>query len=184
MRVAPIGLLLDLSPKQAFDLAIRAAALTHGHSSGYLSAGSMAALVRFLVEGISLRDAVAPTLALLEAWPGHEETAAALKSALSLSVGGQRKAPVVPARLGEGWVGEEALAIAAWAALTGPTFPAVLQRSANHSGDSDSTASLAGQLWGAEHGLAGIPEEWVQRLDISAELKDMAERLIAADPRA
>jgi len=45
-------------------------------------------------------------------------------------------------RLGEGWVGEEALAIGIYAALAGGTFPEVFAIGANHEGDSDSTASM------------------------------------------
>ena len=38
MRVAPIGLLTPLDPAHVADLAASAAALTHGHPSGYISA--------------------------------------------------------------------------------------------------------------------------------------------------
>ncbi|MBN6828619.1 ADP-ribosylglycohydrolase family protein, partial [Micrococcus luteus] len=64
---------------------------------------------------------------------------------------------------GEGWVAEEALAIALYAALTAqaahPADPAAalalaLRIGVNHDGDSDSTASLAGQVLGAAHGTA------------------------------
>lgn len=42
-RTAPIGLFCrDLDARQAFELAAKAAALTHGHPSGYLSAGMVA----------------------------------------------------------------------------------------------------------------------------------------------
>ena len=45
MRVAPIGLVPNgFKPEQTFQLAAEAAACTHGHPSGYLSAGAMAIL--------------------------------------------------------------------------------------------------------------------------------------------
>jgi ADP-ribosylglycohydrolase len=68
--------------------------------------------------------------------------------------------------LGEGWVGEEALAIGLYAALVAPSFEDALAIAANHDGDSDSTASIAGQIWGAWHGIAGIPADWVFALDV------------------
>ena len=37
---------------------------------------------------------------------------------------------------------------------------------ANHDGDSDSTASIAGQLWGTWKGIEGIPHDWVSRRDV------------------
>jgi len=49
MRVAPVGLVSKgFQPEQTFQLAAEAAACTHGHPSGYLSAGAMAGMVRFL----------------------------------------------------------------------------------------------------------------------------------------
>jgi ADP-ribosylglycohydrolase len=68
--------------------------------------------------------------------------------------------------LGEGWVGEEALAIGLYAAMVTKTFAECIELAANHDGDSDSTASIAGQLWGARYGLAVIPQQAVARLDV------------------
>jgi ADP-ribosylglycohydrolase len=87
-------------------------------------------------------------------------------------------------RLGEGWVGEEALAIAVYSTLVGQGFARIVQIAANHSGDSDSTASIAGQLWGAAWGLAGIPECWIQRLDIIDALCETARDLLLSDAAA
>ena len=46
MHVAPIGLLAVFAPAQTAGLAAHAAALTHGHPSGYISAAASAAMVR------------------------------------------------------------------------------------------------------------------------------------------
>lgn len=51
-------------------------------------------------------------------------------------------------RLGGGWVAEEALAIATYCFLAAEYFVRAIVLGANHSGDSDSTASIAGQLYG------------------------------------
>jgi ADP-ribosyl-[dinitrogen reductase] hydrolase len=58
MRVAPIGLLPTLDTTKAADLAARAAALTHGHPSGYISAAALAAIVRVMLDGSGLSAAV------------------------------------------------------------------------------------------------------------------------------
>jgi ADP-ribosylglycohydrolase len=42
----------------------------------------------------------------------------------------------------------------------------VLRISANHDGDSDSTASIAGQIYGAMTGIEEMPYEWIVRLDV------------------
>jgi ADP-ribosylglycohydrolase len=36
----------------------------------------------------------------------------------------------------------------------------------NHGGDSDTTGSIAGSLLGLVHGEAGIPERWLERLEL------------------
>ena len=50
--------------------------------------------------------------------------------------------------------------------MSASSFAECIEVAANHGGDSDSTASIAGQLWGARHGLADIPNEVVNRLDV------------------
>src|SRR5690606_20336656 len=69
-------------------------------------------------------------------------------------------------QLGQGWVGEEALAIGLYAAMSTDRFEDCLALAANHDGDSDATASIAGQLFGARHGLLALPVEPVHRIDV------------------
>jgi ADP-ribosyl-[dinitrogen reductase] hydrolase len=69
-------------------------------------------------------------------------------------------------RLGKGWVGEEALAVSIYAALAGQSFREVFAIAANHDGDSDSTANIAGQLYGAWKGIADLPQSWTELLDV------------------
>jgi len=69
-------------------------------------------------------------------------------------------------RLGEGWVGEEALAVGVYAALAGQSFCEVFAIAANHDGDSDSTTSIGGQLYGAWKGMADLPRSWAEQLDV------------------
>jgi ADP-ribosyl-[dinitrogen reductase] hydrolase len=70
MRVAPIRLVpRGLKLEQTFQLAAEAAALMHGHPSGYLSASAMAAMVRCLAEGADLKSAADQSLAILHSYP-------------------------------------------------------------------------------------------------------------------
>ena len=180
MRTAPIGLVRGVTADRAFSLASRAAALTHGHPSGYLSAGALASMICDLISGVHLPESLERTRARLRRHPPHEETLTALDNAVADS-----RSPgtpnVIPADLGGGWVGEEALAIAVYAALTAVDFRDLLRIASNHDGDSDSTASIAGQIWGAHHGVAAIPVAWVSRLDLLDPLCEMAKGLLALD---
>jgi hypothetical protein len=129
--------------------------------SGYLAAGAFAVIVRALADGAGLAEGLADALVFLRDWPGHEETTAALTAACDAAAAGQ-PGPEVVQRLGEGWVAEEALAIAVYAALA---FPGAGQArdalllAVNHSGDSDSTGSICGNLVGAWHGREALPED-------------------------
>ncbi len=169
MRVAPVGFIRGYTVGQAFELAASAAAQTHGHPEGYLPAGCMAAIVRGLVEGLDLRAAASGALRLLEGRPQAGPTRAALVAALAPGAS-------VPG-LGEGWVGEEALAIGLYAALSTETYEDAIRLASNHDGDSDSTASIAGQLVGAWKGAGAVPGAWAEGLDCAAELTKLAREL-------
>jgi len=164
MRTGVVGLMPDMSSARAFRIGARIAALTHGHPSGYLSAGMMAACIRGLLEDLPLHSALIQASKLARDWAGHEEAVGLLQTALDLSV--RPFNGVLPEELGQGWVGEQALAIAVYAACRSHSFQEMLVIAANHGGDSDSTASLAGQLFGAQHGLESLPHAWIRRLDV------------------
>ena len=166
MRVAPIGLIRQWPPEKVFGVAARAAAITHGHPSGFWSAAAMAAIVRMMLGGEELEDAAEQSLKMLANKPDNEETTYAISMALDAYRSASSDDIGNVGRLGEGWVGEEALAVAMYAALAGNSFAEVLAIGANHDGDSDSTASIAGQLYGAGKGLSDLPHAWTRRLDV------------------
>ncbi|WP_199781268.1 ADP-ribosylglycohydrolase family protein, partial [Cronobacter malonaticus] len=80
--------------------------------------------------------------------------------------------------LGEGWVAEEALAIALFCALRARSFEEGVLMAVNHDGDSDSTGAIAGNLLGAMYGIAAIPETWLARLELNAVIQEMADDLL------
>ncbi|WP_035800807.1 ADP-ribosylglycohydrolase family protein [Kitasatospora mediocidica] len=164
MRSAPFGL-LRLGPLWSFELAGRCAQITHGHPTGYLAAGAFAALVDRLTSGQPLRAAVADTLAQVEQWPQSEETATALRRATALAA--EEPSQDVVERVGLGWIAEECLAIAVYAALVAERVGVrgALLLSVNHSGDSDSVGAVCGNLLGAAYGLAALPGEWVAAVE-------------------
>jgi len=177
MRVAPVGFWHWLDDEALFEIGVRTAALTHGHPSGYLPAGYLAVIVAAGLRGTAIGDAMAAAGALLIARRGQEETLELVTRAGSLAA--DRAVPHIEAvaALGEGWVGDEALAIGLYAALAARNFREAIRIAANHDGDSDSTASIAGQIWGAFHGLAGMPTAWVYGLDVLGPLLHLAGQL-------
>ncbi|MGE7438532.1 ADP-ribosylglycohydrolase family protein [Kitasatospora sp. NPDC001175] len=185
MRSAPFGL-TDASPQYAFELAARCAQMTHGHPTSYYASGAFAAMISHLVTGESLQDAVRLSMGLLARYPGHEETTTLLRKAVELAAAGPAT-PMTVESLGGGWIAEEALAIAVYAALARTTFwkdhtpiESALLLSVNHSGDSDSTGAICGNLLGARHGDGLLPQQWLARIEGRAQIAVLADDFAAA----
>ncbi|MFJ8960432.1 ADP-ribosylglycohydrolase family protein [Lentzea sp. NPDC102401] len=170
MRAAPVAV-WSSDVREVFELAVGTAKMTHHHPSGYLSAGALAAIVHALLSGSDLVAAVAVARAELVRWDGHEEQTSLLDKVMGL---GPLTPEEIESELGGGWVGEEALAIGLHAALVAPDFPTALRVAVNHSGDSDSTGSICGNILGARDGVTVIPADWLAVL----ELRDVMERLV------
>lgn len=82
--------------------------------------------------------------------------------------------PADLAELGCGWTGEEALSIAVACAISARTFEAGVLVAVNHSGDSDSTGSLTGNLLGALFDRGGIDWDWRQTVEFLDEMEMLA----------
>lgn len=175
MRAASAGLMAD-DPEAAFELGCRIAAITHGHPSGWLPAGVLAAMVALLIGGADLPEAAETARRLLDAAPGRHETAAAMDRALRLASAGPPE-PEDLEQLGGGWVGEEALAMAHWCALSCDNVTDALLAAVNHSGDSDSTGAICGNLVGAARGVGALPAGWNDPLDLGDIVATVADDL-------
>jgi ADP-ribosylglycohydrolase len=173
MRAAPVALWSD-DPTEIFQLAAATAALTHSHPSGYLSAGALAVIVHQLVGDADLPAAIDTARALLTHWDDHEEQLRALDTAIELAAAGRPTPEDIAERLGGGWVGEEALAIAVCAALCTGNIEDALIVAVNHSGDSDSTGAVCGNIVGARYGTSAIPRSWWRDLELREVIETIA----------
>nr|WP_277605378.1 ADP-ribosylglycohydrolase family protein [Glycomyces sp. L485] len=178
MRSAPFGLLAS-SPARAYDLARQCAAITHGHPTAGAAAGAFAMMVFHLVEGETVQKAVSHTMLHLRQSLDRSETADALQRAFELA-GNVPPAPNSCARLGEGWVAEEALAIAVYCLLGTGDVRAALVAAVSHGGDSDSTGAILGNLLGAAYGYAAVPADWAAHVEGRGTIADLAARIGAA----
>lgn len=153
MRTAPLLFIQDyyaLSQEELFEVAIDQAAITHGHDEGLAATGFFTI---FLSQLRSNKDITAVFENSLVT------TRNLLPSEFSdyISTIYQIKEPLTGVDLtrliGLGWTADEAVGIALHCAIHSSTFKECLERATNHAGDSDSTASLACQLYVARHGL-------------------------------
>ncbi|MFJ6079716.1 ADP-ribosylglycohydrolase family protein [Pseudarthrobacter sp. NPDC092419] len=192
MRSAPFGLVPHIASDAVYKLSADAAALTHGHPSARQSAGTFSLLIHRLVSGEGLKEAAAAVAASARELPDvAAELPERLAAALDLAARGAVSPEELNEALGEGWIAEEALAVGLYAALA--TLPGggagtreeaeghfreALAVAVNHSGDSDSTASVAGNILGALYGEGCLPEEWLEALEGRDVVRGMAARLV------
>ena len=187
MRVAPLGL-IGLGAA-AFAAGVDTAALTHGAVTSDTSSGFQALLIDRLVGGLALDDAVSQARAVLAAYPGAVHSLAAVDAAVTLAASSEEPYGAIgrigssgreaPGERGKGWVADEALGIGLFAALRyRDDVRGAFAAAANISGDSDSTASIAGAILGAWLGLEAIPPDWVAQLENREMLLGLADELL------
>ena len=113
-----------------------------------------------------------------ELWPDEVATLRRLlKYAMELTV---RDIPdhVAIDKIGGGWTGHEALAIAIYSAVKhSNSFENAIVSSVNHSGDSDSTGAICGNIMGALLGRNAIPDYYTKDLELLDIIEEMAEDL-------
>lgn len=186
MRMAPAGLWCTrleegVSPervaRKAFELGVELAGITHGHPTGRVAAGAFAALVALLARERPLAEAVERVKTLVVRYPAHSETLQAMQRAQAAARVEDALRPERIVALGEGWVADEALAIALTCALAAPDFETGVRAAVNHDGDSDSTASMAGNLLGAHLGVEAIPQRWLAGLEARRIIAEVADDL-------
>lgn len=182
MRTAPCGMLKladTPDPEDAYAMqGAMAAAITHGHMLGYVPAAMLADMVHMilLADGRTLEQITLDSLRRLGRLFPHsltQEFAGMIRRAMELA---EADIPDMEAirELGEGWVGEEAMAIAVFCALRYQDDLAEgLSAAVTHDGDSDSTGAITGNILGAWLGCSAIPEDWLNTL----ELRDTVERM-------
>ena len=80
--------------------------------------------------------------------------------------------------LGEGWVAEEAFAIALYCSLRYQNdFSKAIIAAVNHKGDSDSTGAIAGNIAGAFAGYEQMEDKWKQNLELKKVILELADNL-------
>ncbi len=194
MRVAPVGLnyrpQYGLTAEKIGMEAAQIAAITHGHSLGYMPAFVLAYVVNRIVypegERKTLKEIVLEAKAAAANLFSNDKHLDALCDridlAIELSENEENDLDNIH-RLGEGWVAEETLAIAIYCALKyQDDFNKALIVSVNHKGDSDSTGAVLGNILGAWVGYDKIDEKWKTNLELHDEILEMADDLCYGCP--
>lgn len=187
MRIAPF----PLNPNHSRNIewldmeAAQIAAITHGHSLGYMPAAVLCHIIERIVfpgeKKMTLRQIVVEAKKTAEKiFAGDEhlkELSDIIDRAIALSENGLGDLENIRA-LGEGWVAEETLAIAVYCSLRYENdFSGGVIAAVNHSGDSDSTGAVTGNILGALVGYEAIEEKWKKNLECADVILEMADDL-------
>ncbi|MCX6153781.1 MAG: ADP-ribosylglycohydrolase family protein [Candidatus Kapabacteria bacterium] len=172
MRIAPAGFIENIDN---FELGCKIGALTHGHPTGYLASGCLAQIISYISHGDSILNSIKKSIKILKKYEYHEQTLEAVEKAVDFYKLGLTPNYQIVEMLGGGWIAEEALSIALYCALDyQEDFQKALILSVNHSGDSDSTGAITGNILGTYIGIEAIPKKWIDEVEMSSEILEMA----------
>ena len=185
MRAAPLGLFSsEIDLKEAILLGAKAAAITHSHPLGYIPSGFLSGLVYLLInQELSLRDAIEETRVIVnEIFCENDfinDLDRLVRRSVSYTENDQDDQENLK-NLGEGWVGEETLAVALYCALKyEKDFDKAMTVSVNHDGDCDSTGAVTGNILGCIVGYDSISSKWKTNLECEDLIVKMADQLYA-----
>jgi ADP-ribosylglycohydrolase len=174
MRSAPIGYLYQDYPEKLKQVAHATGICPHGHPAADAACIGAAYLVKLALDGIPPENMISELLSFTKGISDEWDNAI-LKVEKCLDWEDEEKALT---HLGEGWVGEEAVALALYCFLKYPdSYEKVVIRGANTNGDSDSIATIGGSVAGACHGVKGIPQNWISKIEKPTYLGVLSARL-------
>lgn len=195
MRVAPIGIFSAAHPavldlQHAAYLAGYAADITHKHPLSTYSSIALAMIVADCISQDNIdRDkfwfiVIDRVFKLLGLWFKDDRHLAELfgliLKAFRYAISEESDTDAIRA-LGEGWVAEETLAIAIFSVIRYiDDFGKCVCCAVNHSGDSDSTGAVAGNIIGAILGYEAIPAKYLAPLELHDLLVSVADDLCGA----
>lgn len=183
MRVAPLALNYPHIEIKKLDMeGAQIAAITHGHSLGYMPAAVLTHIINQIVfaeKEISLKEIILEAEKMVsDIFQGDKhlkELTDIIELAVRLSENEESDLDNIN-RIGEGWVAEETLGIAIYCALRHQDdFSAGVIASVNHKGDSDSTGAVTGNILGALLGFDAIAQKWkinLELIDVITEIAD------------
>lgn len=189
MRVAPIATIQGFDIDELSMIGAKAAALTHCHPLGYIPAYMLVCIINKCIYynqydcgEKSLLEIVEKALDnTCEAFKENEyiiQFRDKIRQAIDLTINSEMSDYMLISRIGLGWVGDEALAIAIYSALKyKDNFNKAIICAVNHDGDSDSTGSITGNILGAYLGLSEIPKELYENIELKEVINELSQDL-------
>ncbi|WP_294547008.1 ADP-ribosylglycohydrolase family protein [uncultured Bacteroides sp.] len=195
MRVAPVGLFCasennrhaNWKPKDVMELGQQCAHITHKHPMGSLPAAFLSYLIYRLCmfeDELTRNDfeaMVKGQCQLLSEICDNTEYVSQLSrliiDAINFAKGDKTDETNIRS-IGEGWTGEQALTIAIYCAMRHlDNFEEAVVAAVNHSGDSDSTGAICGNIMGAIYGYEAILDYFKENLELADVILALADDL-------
>ncbi len=162
MRVAQIGYFYQHDEARLREIAEASGVITHRHPAAIAASIAGAYLVKLALDGVATDDFMRMVLGFTEGI-SDEFDAAIFRVGHVL---GWTNEEAALDHIGQGWTGEESIALALYCVLRYPDdYVACVRRAANTNGDSDSIACIAGGISAARLGIDAIPADWRARCE-------------------
>ncbi len=190
MRVAPVGLMFQNRAFEEADIeGAEIAALTHSHSLGFMPAAFLTHVIKAIAEQqgqVDLYTVISDAKEMISKLFSERKHLGVfmdiIDRAVEYSRNNRSDAENIPL-IGAGWCGDEALAIALYCSLRHERdFSGAVIAAVNHSGDSDSTGAITGNIVGAIVGYDEIDSCWKQNLELRDTILELADDLCFGCP--
>ena len=182
MRVAPIGLYAKTAENAGITGA-EVAALTHGHPLAIIPSYILSSMINLIVyNNMTIKESIDESFRMILeenrfSKKDINEFKELVDKAVKLSHENINDIDAIY-ELGEGWVADEALAIAIYSCLKYQnSFEDAIVCSVNHDGDSDSTGAITGNIMGAYLGINNIPNYYVDNVELKDVILEIADDL-------
>lgn len=193
MRIAPIGLFFSTKVTTLHEIGkygAEAGAITHGHPLGIIPCYVLTIIINELAyTNKTIEEATDEAIEMLKInfdifdKENRDYFINLIRKAEKLAHNKLISDDKAIEELGEGWVAEEALAIALYSTIKySKDFEKAIVCSVNHKGDSDSTGAIAGNIIGTYLGYGEIPSYYIDNLELKDVILEIAEDLFIDCP--
>lgn len=184
MRVAPLALKFHGNVRWLASEAAQIAAITHSHSLGYIPAAMLVYIINRITypdSEMSLKEIVLEARNAMKDMYSDDENISyfleLIDRSVTLAENEESDLDNIH-QLGQGWVGEEALAISLYCSLRyTDDFSKAISVAVNHNGDSDSTGAITGNIVGSWVGYDRIEDKWINNLELKEVILELANDL-------
>lgn len=173
MRLAPVAMYFARDPREAVARAADSSRATHAADEAVDACRYLAGLIVGALNGASREELLSARYSPVPGLWDDQPLAPRIEAIAAGSF--RRREP--PEVRGTGYV-VQSLEAALWAFDRGTSFREGALLAVNLGDDADTTGAVYGQLAGAFHGEAGIPDAWRDRLVLGDQIARMAEQLM------